>query len=436
MIDAFLFFFCSFTLLSFSISLFDGYVFFSIIWFFSIFFSCFISEAALVDFVRAAWFVFTVGMLAGRLVFASCVSKINALKIVTDPNPNPGSSFHGAKFQIKANIAFAFILLFSAVLFFALTGIGGNVDFADNVNAGSKSLLPYAVRGILGVLTSYWTWSVILAKPCFNLSSYKRFANCLLFLPTLADLILSLQFLAFLGTYGTKLVVPFTTYISFRMFYSYTWSRMRYQLRTFKLNKALLAIAFLTAFAVSFLILIFNYLGISFVDLLLLKSLGRADSYPLLDSSSISNLVQVYGGNFMYFFHPFLKAVGLKAYDMPMGSWLASGGSNINQIGGPNIHLPVVLYVLGRGGLSGMMCNLLGGIVISLLLLYARNNIVNRMNGSSLFPIFWSIFIYFNFLLLLQEPSAFGHSLLFWTIVYTVLRLAKPSLLRCEKEIP
>lgn len=433
MIDVFLFFFCSFTVLSFSISLFDGFMFFAIIWFFSIFFSCFISEAALVDFVRAAWFVFSVGMLAGKLVFTGCVSKIKAINVIADTSVDLSSNSHGGKLQIKTGILSAYFLLFSTVLIFAFTGIGGNADFADNVNAGSKSLFPYVVTGMLGALTSYWTWSVILAKTYFRLSSYKSFVNYLLLVPTLLELILSLKFLAFLGIYGTKLIAPFATYISFRMFYSCTWPRIRHQFRMVKLSKAFLAVVALAAFAFSSFLLIFNYLDLSLTDLLLLKFLGRADSYQLLDSSSIPNLIEVYGGNFMYFFHPFLKVVGLKAYDMPMGSWLISGGSNVNQIGGPNIHLPIVLYILGRGGLPGMTCNFLGGIVISLFLLLARNNIVNRLNGSSLSPVFWSIFFYFNFLLLLQEPSAFGHSLFFGSIAYTALGLIRPSLLRCEK---
>jgi hypothetical protein len=433
MIDVFLFFFCSFTLLSFSISLFDGFLFFAIIWFFSIFFSCFISEAASVDFVRAAWFVFSLGMLAGRLVFVGCVSKIKAISITDSANIVHISNSHRGDLKIKTGVVYGFFLLFLSVFTFSLTGIGDNADFADNVNAGSKSLFPYIVTGIMGTLTYYWTWSVILAKTYFRISSFKRFVNYILLVPTFLQFILALRFLSLLGTYGTKLIAPFTTYISFRMFYSCTWPRIFRQFRTVKLNKNTLLIAALAAFAFSVFLFIYSYLGLSLFDLLLLKSLGRADSYQLLNSSSISSLIAVYGGNFMYFFHPFLKVVGLKAYDMPMGSWLISGGSNMNQIGGPNIHLPVVLYILGRGGLSGMTCNFLVGILIALLLLLARNNLANRLNGSCLYPIFWSIFFYFNVLLLLQEPSAFGHSLFFGSIVFIALRLVRPSLLQCEK---
>ena len=182
----------------------------------------------------------------------------------------------------------------------------------------------------------------------------------------------------------------------------------------------------------SFFSIVLHFINVNLLDLLLFKLLQRSDLYAFLNEQSLSDLASNYSFNFLYFFHPFLKLISLKAYDMPMGTYLISQ-SNFGSLGGPNTHLPVVLYVIGNQGVLGYSLIFAVGFFCSLLLLYSRKKILKRIFLSDITPIFWPFFVYTAFPLLLKEPSAFAHYLFFNCISYFIIFRLRPSFLQVLK---
>ena len=438
MIDLILYFFCAFALLSFSFSLVDGYPLFAIIWLSSIFIAC-SSDCPSPALVRSVWAAFFLGMLLGRFLFARLLQPILSVH-VSSPS---GSIFQesipehvGTPKEIK-KVVLIFIALLSFVgLLLEASGLGVASEQAGQLHAASKSPISYSLAGLSSTLYTYWIWSIIFLKSQIKISEYKIFVERYLVMPVIAQFIGSLKYLAYLSAYGLKLVSPVTSYLSYRLFYPLSWSVLTAQFLRKKLSLPLVISLAVVGLGISLGFFIYSSIGLGFQDLLLLKVLGRADGYIFFDDKNLRDLIAVYGGNFLYFFQPFLKVIGLKAYDMPMGSWLVSGGNNLAQIGGPNVHLPIVMYILSSGGAIGIFSVFFAGLICSVPLLYSRNKIVELINGSRPRPVFWPIFFFFNFILLLTEPSAFGHSLFFSSVTFFTLKFFAPTLFYVVKLTP
>ena len=434
LIDIFLFIYCSSVLLSFSIFVFDGYLIFCVVWIFSIFYSTSSGLAALPDFARLIWFLFFSSMLLGRFLYTQFfgnksfqVIKHYRASIVSHNSKDNIPPF----LSIKPIVFKCYIFFCLFLLIFGFTGIGQNPEFAGSVNAASKSRLPYVINGLIQTLLSYWTFSILFASRHIRSTSFSVFMNKIIPFRVISSLAGVLKFSTYLTSYATKFVSPFLDYIFLRYYVYLPWFAVRRSLLRLRLDTKIInfAVIALALFIASFYLFSSLSANVDLLNLVIMKIVIRSDSYGLLNADSLARLSDEYAGNLFYFFHPFLKLFGFQAYDMPMGSFLVSKGSNLNQTGGPNVHLPVVLFLLGGAGGLGYGFLIVSGILFSFLLCHARKCILSYMylHGNHL-TIFWPTFYFSVFPLLLQEPSAFGHNLFFATLVYCFLRFLKPSL--------
>jgi hypothetical protein len=382
------------------------------------------SLALLPDLVRLVWSLFFLGIWIGRLCFVQFFSPISSIVAASSRNTHSiSANSYDKDFSISSNLLPAYLVVAFSSFLFTQSGFGVSDEYAGQLNTGSKSLVPYLVTGISSIILNFWTWSIIISQRLLQRLEFQMFVNRFLPVPVFLASVGSLVYLQYLASYGLRIITPILTFICYRFFDSLAWRKVKSSLFSFRVK-----VSFMLIFTIAILLfatgfLVFRALGLSFGDLLLLKILGRADSYELLSQSNINELISVYSGNLLYFFHPFLKAIGLKAYDMPMGTWLISGsGANLSQIGGPNVHLPIVLYILAGGAPWGVIAVFIGGMSLSIMLLKARNILVCRMNGDSSVSLYWPIFFFFGFPLLITEPSAFGHQIFFASIVYGFLR--------------
>lgn len=431
LIDIVLFLYCSSVILSFSVFLFDGYLLFCLIWIFSLFYSITTNAAALPEFARLVWFILISSMLLGRFLYSHIFRQGGFPQLETriTSSLSNESNISVKSLRIKPIIFKYFIISCVILLFLSITGFGQNPEVAGSVNAVSKSRVPYVIDGFLQALLSYWTFSILFASRYVSSSINSKFLNQVLPFRLLFNLTGSLQFSAYLASYATKFVAPLLDYLFLRFYMKFSWSSIRSSVSRLKLSSRLLFFilsSFVILTASSFLV---AFLSVDLLQLILLKITIRSDAYSLLDQDALAMLSNEYGGNLFYFVHPFLKSIGFQAYDMPMGSFLIANGSDLSVTGGPNIHLPLVLYILGGGGFSGFVLIIFLGVIFSLILCHARTNIVLFVNNpTQSSSVFWSIFFFNSFLLLLQEPSAFGHVLFFAFLVYLFLRFLKPSL--------
>ena len=434
MADLILFFFGSFVALLFSFSLVDGIPYFVAVWLFSIFWTISQGAALMPDFVRSIWFTFFFGMLLGRVLFPAIYSPLFKISCSKSPYSMQQGGRYLSSTSIKTGVIYAFIILFLLNLLLSLTGLGQNSEFSESVNAGSKSIVPYVISGVSNSLLTYWSLSIITLERTILLQSYRRFINSCLMLPSILNVINALTFAGHLLSYATKFISPFLSYLSLRFYVTLAWFNIRSILRNLKLNKVFLIIGLSVFSILSISILLFSTVNVDIPGLITYKIINRSEVYLLLSQEKLSLLSDEYGGSILYLFHPFLRVLGLKAYDLPMGSYLIAG-SNINQIGGPNVHLPIALYIIGFRGVFGYLLIFFVGLIVAFVLLSSRNKILKRIALADREPIFWAFFVYQSFSRLLIEPSAFGHMLFFNCISYFVVLKFQPSFLQVLKPV-
>ena len=435
MTDLFFFIFCAVVVLSFSFSVVDGIPYFVVVWLGSIFLGINTGLAVMPDFVRTIWCIFFLGMLAGRILYPLLFEPVfhlsNAKKKLIEHTSIEGTP--SKPFFIKQNILTMFVFLFIVNLALFFTGFGKNTDYTGVINAGSKSLIPYVTEGVSKSLLTFWALSIITFNKAIIGRSYTKFLNLYLPLPQLSSIIDSLKYIAYILIYGTKLVVPVFTYMSFRFYVLLVWCDIRNYFRTLKINISLLILlaAFIVAAVISYSLLL--SFDVSIFDLLFFKFINRSDLYSVLSPENLDRLTSAYQGNILYFFHPFLRLIGSQAYEMPMGTFLISMGSNLKDIGGPNTHLPVTLFVIANQGIIGYISIFMAALLCAFALLRSRNKILKRIACLDNRPIFWSFFAFTSFPLLVVEPSAFSHLLFFNCISYFIVFRVKPSLLQVIK---
>ena len=436
MTDLFFFFFCAVVALSFSFSVVDGIPYFVVVWLGSIFLGINTGLAIMPEFVRTVWFIYFLGMLVGRILYPILFEPVfhlsNAKNILIEYKTSIEST-PSKTFFIKQNILTMFVVLFMVNLAFLFTGFGKNTDYTGVLNAGSKSLIPYVTEGVSKSLLTFWALSIITFNKAIAGRGYTKFLNLYLPLPELSSIINSLKYITYIFIYGTKLVVPVFSYMSFRFYVLLVWCDIRKYFRTLKINISLLILlaAFLVAVVISYSLLLSFDVGV--FDLLFFKFINRSDLYSVLSPENLDRLTSVYQGNILYFFHPFLRLIGSQAYEMPMGTFLISMGSNLKDIGGPNTHLPVTLFVIANQGIIGYVSIFMAALLCAFALLRSRNKILKRIACLDSRPIFWSFFSFIAFPILVVEPSAFGHLLFFNCILYFIVFRFKPSLLQVIK---
>lgn len=424
MIDLLVYCFVAVSFISYSISLFDGYIYFVLIWISSIFISTANSTALNSDFVRLIWILFASGLLLSRLTVSRHHFAFARRLIVS------GENARKAPISINSRtIKYIFIFIF-LVFLLKTFGYSGSNDFSNSIHSQSKSPIVYTVEGIISSLSQYWILSLAVISNSLSFSQFKIFANRIIPFRLFLELISSFKYASFLSVYGTKFILPFYSAIETRFLAGFYWHDLLPKFFKLRIKRHLLNLLALSFILFASSLMVFQNIGISFFDLLNLKVLGRADAYFMLDNATLSELVSVYGGNIFYFFHPFLKILGLKAYDMPMGTYLISRGSDFTAIGGPNIHLPVALFCIFYGNLVAKMTIVFTAFASGYLLSLSRLNIISSLYRVKNFIPYWSVFFYFNFVLLVTEPSAFGHRLFFATIGYFIIKLFSNFLVR------
>lgn len=425
-VDLLLYIFCFYVFVRFSIALVDGYFLYCLVWLFSIFFGCSFGISADPNFTRCIWFIFTLGIWAGyeyhflmprirmpKVVLISFVAKTLELGRAYSSN------------TMSRNNRNLLLLLISFLIPFLLSNIGVDSDFQGSIASGSKSSFQYVVRGFIMAFVYYSLYYSAFLFKYIRPWVYRSYMIPLCFSMLFLEFILSFKYLAYLSSYATKLVAPLVLIFSIYYFPFFMWRDIKKLLSRFRLPRFIIVIGTAFAFLVFASLLLALLFGVDGFNLIYLKVFGRSDAYQYFDSETIQALIREYSGNIFYFFHPFLKVLGFQAYDLPMGTFLISGGST-EVVGGPNVHLPVVLYVIFGGGIVGYLSLLVSGFFIGAILRGVKINLIHHFYIKPI-PVFWNLFFYINFIILLIEPSAFGHNLFFITLVYCFLALFRIS---------
>ena len=157
----------------------------------------------------------------------------------------------------------------------------------------------------------------------------------------------------------------------------------------------------------------FSVYGFNLYELFIFKFLMRGDLYNILDIEGIKKLTTEYSGNILYFVHPFLKILGAQGYENPMGTFIAAGYENSrNFIGGPNVHLPIVLYVIFGSSTISFLLIFLTGYLVDYILSISRFVILKSESIFS-YKYILSVIFFFEISTLIIEPSAWSHEIFF-----------------------
>ncbi len=423
MIDFLLFCFCAYAILSFSITIVDGYLLFCCIWLFSVFYYCSLPTSINVPLIRSLWFLFCFGLILGKLTSHLISSKHNfstnqSHLTIQNNHVSNISNLQVNSFRVNRNFIYIIVVLCLLDFFLFNSGSLRNQEYASELatNALSKSPILYSIKNLYSLFLLYATYHCILKADYLSKKDLNIFYSYLLVLPSFIATLLSTFYIKYLSIYALKMIYPSYELVCKLVFRQLFWSKLLSSLKRIRIKVYLLFFISLIIVSLFVSFLFLSFFDISLIDILLLKILGRSDGYPFLNSSNLSNLFSEYGYNYFYFFHPFFAALGFGAYNSPMGNFLVQAA-----VGGPNIQLPVVLYVIGKGSIIGYLNNFFGGIICGFLLYNSRIYILAFMSNSKLF-IYWPLFFFFFFPLLLTEPSAYGHILFFTFVVYIISR--------------
>jgi hypothetical protein len=362
------------------------------------------------QFVAFTWVIFGAGFLYGALILKiGSLSKRKRLKLK-----------HGINISESQLKKISFILLLAllssnlAKLFFTgnAEGLQGNVLFAH-----SKSPLIYTLDSIVNSIALSFALFLVIIR-----SKLRRniFWYCF-FLAALVPLVPALLsgFYIFKATsmvYLNKIFMPIVNIF------------LLLSLKFFMCESSKKSIKRFLALCCFSILLIQCFIIFEFDSVLMYKIISRADFYPLINHSLITDLSDIYGGNIFYFFHPFLKLAGTAAYEAPMGSYVLAtqNGFSISQvIGGPNVHLPIVLWILASplGEFGSSVAIFSVGVFLGIIFVAAVNRIFisDAFNSEFIFK----SFIFLNTPLLIVEPSAWGHQFFFFVIIYFFFLVSK-----------
>jgi len=419
-IDLFLFLFCSTILLSFSISLLDGYLLYCLLWLSSIFYNCSFSDFSLPWLVRIIWLIFFIGILVGRFFYST--SYRNQYVISNSTIKLPQQLSRG--YSIKPVILLMFML--SVVVNLVLLVFSKGIFNLDNLHNSSKlNIYIYSTEGLIASFQLYVAYSVLFLANFISIASLKVFFQRFLILNAFLGSFANLKYISLLASYGHQLIMPFVNYLSLIFFNSYRWKSVLLGFKHFSIKKIQLFSGLVFSLIILFIFLNYLYRNLNFLDFILYKSLNRSEVYEFIDDSSLKTLISNYSGNYLYILHPFLLLFGLPTYSIPMGTSLIYKTFSETSIGGPNVHLPLATYIISAGGLWGLSSILFVGFLCGFLLSHTRFILMSTPVKFNYNSLYWSIFFFFSFLKLLTEPSAFGHTLFFATILFFILKFFK-----------
>jgi len=230
-------------------------------------------------------------------------------------------------------------------------------------------------------------------------------------------------------SYVNKLFQPLLYVIYFLFLKSNMWAQFR-RLISGRLALSLLySIAFMLVF-VFLIVTLPYYIFDTPINFWVAKFLLRMDAVHLLNSNSIEGIQQQSYNVVTYLIHPFLKVLGIEAYNAPVGSYLLSKALNTDlstTIGGPNIALPLLISLVhgapdGTLSVQSLIILIFIGVLYGLVISHChRVMVLKRYN--SITSVFWAIFLFFAQTRLLTEPSAFGHSLFFFCFILLFFRI-------------
>ena len=416
--SAFLLIFSSISLfigfLSFSISLVDGYFFIAIIQSSSLIIRYLSKETELQFFISSLILPFSLGLIFSSRIFIK--KEINKNQI-----------FIGKKYIKRKGIIISLLSLvaFLLSLFASSLSTGEEISGANKAFAlSTQSPEIYAIMGIIRTYTSAYLLLIFLHAKKENIKNYFNILF-LIVIPTSINFVYGLlvALKTSLFAYLTKALLPLLRAFELYFLKQLKWNNFRFKrLFTYqKISKSQLSLLIFLLFSFSSLALIFSFVfNSNILSAILfkisLRSEGYAAAFPKLDI-----LHNAYKYNFLYFIHPFLKLIGTQAYDAPIGTFLDSGGDPIGWIGGPNIHFPLVIRILLGDGLLSVIFNFLFAFLIGRQLAISRNNVLFLNGRSNNLKIFSSIVLFQSFPLLFIEPSGWSHSMFFLFLIISLI---------------
>jgi len=321
-------------------------------------------------------------------------------------------------------IEYSCLALIPISLSLSLAAPDGDYTGATVFAQSRNSAIMYTVSGLLNCFIYSSSFILFLNFRSFPFRKYVNISKTLrlLFLLLIARLSpgIGVVLSTSLVDYGTRLLEPII-FVSGLFILDYLrYSSIRYCILSLKINR--------TIFFVSFALIIFVFIvlaGFPQVMVSLFQKVGnRGFIYLLLNADILADVGNHYGGNFLYFFHPFLKLFGGGAYTLPIGSFIESGGlGDKSYIGGPNVHLPLTLYALSWSFLPLAICiitllSVVTGYIIGQIKMILAKRILSPFIPTNMI-LYSSLFLSFPFFVL--EPSAWGHSFFFSVIMYAFL---------------
>ena len=418
-----LFFAFGVILLSFSFSLLDGILFTILVWFpaFAIQLGKEITDAS--QLIVNCWGIFFLGLL---------IARINKRRLIVPYQNIP--TIDNNEEKNKTQNFYLYFLLFTLAATPFLIKLNFLPDYQSfqgaTIFGDSKSPLfyvstrfPYQILRLISI--------VVFINP-IKFRNYNKkliFLNGIFLYFFLQTFNLFIKYKSVLILYGIQLIRPLTKAFSIFFINEFSWNNVKKVFKNLliklKIKKNYFYILICAALFIVFITIFFSFYGFNLYELFVFKILTRGDLYNILDIEGIKKLTTEYSGNILYFIHPFLKILGAQGYENPMGTFIAAGYENSrNFIGGPNVHLPIVLYVIFGSSTISFLLIFLTGYLVGYILSICRFIILKSESVFSYKYIF-SVIFFFEISTLIIEPSAWSHEIFFAFFASILINILK-----------
>jgi hypothetical protein len=433
-LDIFLYLFTACTLLSFSVSIADGILFFVLAWLIPSFYYFHISPyPELATTYRLIWFVFDIGLLSSYLVppriLIQLFKRIYSLTLTPSLYPNLALPFDLNRRLVLLLFAISTSCQALSSLLFQVPEDAKGAIYASQ----SKSVLPYLINNISSTTLLLVTLLLFFKKYNLTLADRRFLVFTSVILPPFGLLIFSgKSILARLLYDSTELIEPILQLTFLYFFLDLRWQSFLPHVSRFISSFRIYSFYFRIVVPILFVGFVFALFlsssNVNILDIIWLKISTRADVYYAIKPSSFSRMFEEFGLGYSYFFHPFLKSIGLQAYTMPMGTFLASNYGQIpNFIGGSNVHFPLTMFFLGGSYFLGLISVFICTFIFAAFFRHSKYRLLFFLDSNQPLDLF-SLFFYTSIPILLVEPSVWSHRLFFFVISLALIKLVRPSI--------
>ena len=399
--------------MSFSISVVDSYLLIAIIQCSSILMRYLSGETELQLFISSILLPYALGLIISARIFIKKEVFI-------------GYSSLSKNYVKRTAIVISLLLSVSFLLkLYSLNLSQDNLYGQASFGLSKQSPLIYGIQGLISTYCNAYVFFIFLNSIRKNiLSKFNLFF--LIILPTAYSLIngLLIALKVSIFAYLTKALYPIFKVVELYFLNQLRWRNLNLKRLLISQKFSRRQIWYLTIIFLlfSFLILLFAFIfNSNLFDSILFKIFVRAEGYEEA-FNNLEILYSEYKYNFLYFLHPFLKALGSQGYSAPIGTFLVSGLNPENWVGGPNIHFPLVIRILSGNSLLGFFLNFMFAFFLGFILSKARNNIINVSKKINSVNLLSSIVFFQSFpALLFVEPSAWAHSMFFLTLIILII---------------